>query len=228
MRDFLLNISENEFFQTTNLHLHSSASDGKLDARDILMQVKALGLKNVSITDHNTVEGYKQLDFADKDINLIKGVEFDCWDGYVFMHILGYGVDINDKALLNLCAKRKCATEYDIIRIIPTRSAKNVIQTIRNAGGVAVLAHPCCMWTFDMDKTVRQLMSYGLEGIETYYPYRRHRRIIKFYDESLIFEIAQKYHLFKTGGTDFHCENLEQDFFAAQEFNLPKKDSATV
>jgi hypothetical protein len=82
-------------------------SDGKLDARDILMRLKLLASRMCQLPTTIRVERYKQLDFADKDINLIKGVEFDCWERICFMQILGIGVDINDKALIEpLCQKK--------------------------------------------------------------------------------------------------------------------------
>lgn len=211
MKNFLKNLDESKFFSKINLHLHSTASDGQTPPKEIVSQAKKNGLEIISITDHNTMKAYDEINCDDKDIKIIEGVEFDCWDGYVFMHILGYGIDIKNKELDELCAKHKCATEYDMIRIIPQRSAKRVIKAIKSAGGVAVLAHPCCMWTFDMNKTIERLISYGLEGIETFYPYRRHRKIVKFYDESLIAELAQKYNLLKTGGTDFHKSDLSVD-----------------
>ena len=46
----------------------------------------------------------------------IKGIEFDCWDGYVFMHILGYNIDTENKSLLKLCAKNKLCATNDFIR----------------------------------------------------------------------------------------------------------------
>lgn len=213
MKNFLENISEDDFFSRVNLHLHSCASDGMLSPKEIVAQAKANGLRMISITDHNTMRAYDEIDLEDKDIKIVKGIEFDCWDGYVFMHILGYDVDFECEELKKLYAHHKCSTEYDIIRIFPRRSAKRVIQAIKKAGGMAVVAHPCCMWTFNMDNTIKRLISYGLEGIEVYYPYRRHRRIIKFYDCENIKKLAEKYSLLKTGGTDFHKDDLSCDTF---------------
>ena len=79
-------------------------------------------------------------------------------------------------------------------------SAKEAIAFIRAAGGLAVLAHP-----IQVDKTLcalnsllPKLRSYGLEGIETYYPSQKkkmQKRIRKF---------AEANGLFLTGGSDYH------------------------
>jgi len=79
-------------------------------------------------------------------------------------------------------------------------SAKKAISFINGAGGLAVLAHP-----IQIDKTLCALntllpvlRSYGLAGIETYYPSQKkkmQKRIRKF---------AETNNLFLTGGSDYH------------------------
>ena len=70
------------------------------------------------------------------------------------------------------------------------------------------MAHPACCWAIDLDKFVQKLISYGLDGIEVFYPYKRHRKIFKFHTEEKVREIADKYNLIKTGGTDCHTRNI--------------------
>ena len=183
-----------------NLHIHTVFSDGKADAFDIIKQAKEKGYKKIAICDHNTTDAHKHI----QDSILIPAVEFDVWCGYVFMHLLAYGIDINNENLQSFCAKNKKETELDIIRIFARRDIKKLIAAIHNAGGIAVLAHPACCWAFNLEKFVKRLISYGLDGIEVYYPYKRHRGIIKFHKASTVEKIADKYNLLKTGGTDLH------------------------
>ena len=105
-------------------------------------------------------------------------------------------------------AKNKNETEADIVRIFAKRDIKNLIKAIHNAGGIAVLAHPACCWAINLDRFVKRLVSYGLDGIEVYYTYQRHRGIIKFHKVKTVEKIADKYNLIKTGGTDLHGESL--------------------
>ena len=86
------------------------------------------------------------------------------------------------------------------------RHPKDVIKAIHNAGGVAVLAHPACYWAINLDNFVKSLIELGLDGIEVFYPYRRHRGIIKFHKAETVKKIAQKYNLIMTGGSDSHGE----------------------
>ncbi|MEN8198650.1 MAG: PHP domain-containing protein [Thermodesulfobacteriota bacterium] len=78
--------------------------------------------------------------------------------------------------------------------------AEDAIRFITEAGGLAVLAHP-----IQVDRTLAllhtllpELKSYGLAGIETYYPSQpksMQKRLKKF---------AREYDLLLTGGSDYH------------------------
>ena len=186
-----------------NLHIHSTFSDGKAEFKDILEFAKSKGYKQISITDHNTVEGHKLY----QDDILITGVEFDCWFGYVFIHLLGYNIDVNHPSISPFLAKTKAEMESDLIRLFSKRNVPSLIKAIHEAGGIAVLAHPACYWALSLEGLVKKLMKIGLDGIEVYYPYPRFRKIVKFHSSKDVMKIANKYpQLIKTGGTDFHGE----------------------
>lgn len=205
-QDEIKNFTKEDFENNrVNLHIHTTFSDGKADAFDIICQAKEKGYKKIAICDHNTFEAHKQI----QDGILVPAVEFDVWCGYVFLHLLAYGIDVNNTELQAFCAKNKKETELDIVRIFAKRDIKKLIKAIHDAGGTAVLAHPACCWAISLDKFVKKLISYGLDGIEVYYPYRRHRGIIKFHTVETVKNIADKYNLIKTGGTDLHREELD-------------------
>lgn len=204
IRELIKSFEPIEYFDYVNLHIHSKFSDGKADFEDIIRQAKELGYKKIAICDHNTVEGHKLY----QDEVLIPAVEFDCWCGYVFLHLLAYGIDVNNPVLDEFMAKSKSETEADIVRIFAKRDIRRLINAIHEAGGIAVLAHPACCWALNLDKFVGKLVSYGLDGIEVHYPYRRHRAIIRFASLRQIKDIAAKYNLIVTGGTDCHTRNI--------------------
>ena len=135
-------------------------------------------------------------------------MEFDVWYKYIFLHLLAYGIDVNNTELQNFYAKNKRGTEWDIIRFFTKRDIKRLITSIHKAGGIAVLAHPCCCWALNMEHFVKDLVNLGLDGIEVYYPYPRWRKYIKFSNPDSIEQIADKYNLIKTGGTDCHSIEL--------------------
>ena len=142
-----------------------------------------------------------------KDEILIPGVEFDCWYGYVFIHLLAYGFDVNNEELNKFMAKTKAETEGNFIRLFSKRNVPKLIKAIHAAGGIAVLAHPACYWAINLERMVKSLIKDGLDGIEVYYPYPRFRKIVKFHSSKDVKKIADKYpELIQTGGTDFHGE----------------------
>ena len=204
VKELIKSFKEDEYFGFVNLHIHSKYSDGNAEFQDIIRQAIDFGYRKIAICDHNTVEGHKIY----RDSVLMTGVEFDCWYGYVFMHLLAYGIDVDNPVLNKFMAKSKRGTDTDIIRIFARRNVKRLIDAIHTAGGIAVLAHPACCWALDLDKFVGKLVDIGLDGIEVYYPYKRHRKIFKFHTSEKVKEIAEKYDLIKTGGTDCHTRNI--------------------
>lgn len=183
-----------------NLHIHSTYSDGKAEFTAIIAQAREKNLKAFAISDHNTVQGH----IDNPDSGAIPAVEFDVWYKYIFLHLLAYGIDVNNEELKPFLAKNKKETEADIVRIFAKRNLKELIKAIHASGGIAVLAHPACCWALSHDDFVKDLIDMGLDGIEVYYPYPRWRKYIKFSNPEQVEIIADKYNLIKTGGTDCH------------------------
>jgi len=203
LKKFFSRFGKDDYTKIVDFHLHSTASDGKLTPLELLKQARNKGLKYFSITDHNTVKGYDGINFDDYP-ELITGVEFDCWYKGIFLHLLGYGTDIKSEYLKPFLAKSKAGTELDIVRIFAGRNLKALIEAIHKSGGIAVLAHPACCWAIAPKHFVKMLKGIGLDGIEAYYTYNRHRSIIKFHRVKTIEKIADELDLIKTGGSDAH------------------------
>lgn len=203
-KELIKSFTKEDYENGVNLHVHSTFSDGTVEITELVEQAKKKGLKHIAISDHNTLNGYLQTDILKEEI-VIPAIEFDCWYGTVFMHMLGYGVDVNNKELQGLCAKTKRGTEADWVRIFSFKHPRTVINAIHNAGGIAVLAHPaCCLTLTGLDRLVKNLTKLGMDGIEVYYPYARHRKIVKFHSSASVEKIGKKYNLILTGGTDEH------------------------
>ena len=78
---------------------------------------------------------------------------------------------------------------------------EQAINLIRAAGGVPVLAHPALLNIENdqkLDALLQNLIKIGLAGIEVYYPGHSPQQIQQYT------ELAGKYGLLITGGTDFH------------------------
>jgi len=207
--ELLKKLKKEDYFSNANLHIHTCFSDGEALPEEVIRSAVEKNIKYISITDHNTIDAYKHIQSLEHgDLKIIAGVEFDCWYKSNFMHILGYGINLEDEGLKSLCAKSAKETKLDIVRIFSSRKAPDVVQKIKNAGGIAVLAHPCCCWNFNMPKMVSELKSFGLDGIEIYYPYVRHRAIVKFHTIKGMQKIAEDLELLISGGTDCHAKSL--------------------
>ncbi|MCF6147425.1 MAG: transcription antitermination factor NusB [Candidatus Kuenenia sp.] len=78
-----------------------------------------------------------------------------------------------------------------------TLTPREAIELIRGAKGVPVLAHPGLT---QRDNVIEDLVKYGLQGIEAYYPTYTKTTVEKY------LKLAKKYNLVVTGGSDFHGE----------------------
>lgn len=75
------------------------------------------------------------------------------------------------------------------------------IGMIKKSGGIPILAHPFTVRKKDeihFEDNVRHLVDLGIEGIEVYYS--EHSKG----DEALFADLARRYNLLVSGGTDFH------------------------
>ena len=102
-----------------DLHIHSTASDGSFSPLEIINLAKKIKLKAISITDHDTIDGVKEilenLQSTQPTIpQFITGVEISCEPPSEFkhlgsIHLLGYGFSIYDKNLNAILDKAKNA-----------------------------------------------------------------------------------------------------------------------
>ena len=140
-KELIKSFTRENFHNNVNLHIHSTFSDGNMTPEEIINQAKAKGFEHISITDHNTLDGYLKTDLKNESL-VISGIEFDCWYKTTFFHLLGYGFDVNTDLLNPFLAKNKKDTEADWVRIFAKRDVKKLISAIHEAGGIVVLAHP--------------------------------------------------------------------------------------
>jgi len=86
-----------------DLHVHTIYSDGEFSPKQILDLCKEKNITTVAITDHNALEGSKRavLDNTYEDITVIPGVELSAlYEVHgADLHILGYNMDLENKAL---------------------------------------------------------------------------------------------------------------------------------
>lgn len=110
-----------------DLHMHSTYSDGEHSVEELLAMGQKKGLRAMSITDHDTLDGYLEAkDLADKySIELVSGVEISVFIEDSELHILGYLFDARN---LNLNLKLSELQEKRKIR------AQNIVNKLAQKG----------------------------------------------------------------------------------------------
>ena len=105
-----------------DLHVHSNFSDGTESPQEIIDNAADIGLKAISITDHETIESYSNI--ANYTIETIQGVEVSAkWDKSdeknpeSGVHLLMYFVDAESSLnkLLKTIRKNKEIRNYQIV-----------------------------------------------------------------------------------------------------------------
>jgi predicted metal-dependent phosphoesterase TrpH len=178
-----------------DLHLHSNHSDGFHTIEFLVDQLHVNNINYSALTDHDTVSGVEEFieRTRDKGLHSASGVEITAeYDKNSTFHILGYGIDISNVLLLETLKQ-------------PVVSCEEAIRTIKQAGGYAVWAHPGFECHINVIRfRVEELIEYGLDGLEAFH-YMNLPDAVKG-----CVELAQKYNLMITAGSDFHSKSLEQ------------------
>lgn len=98
--------------------------------------------------------------------------------------------------------------------------AKECIHLIKDANGLSVLAHPnqLLMDDYELEETLKKLISYGLDGIEVYHSGHSKEEVEKYLN------LANKYNLLISAGSDYHGDNVKPDI----ELGRGYKDNVKV
>ncbi len=111
-----------------DLHIHSTASDGKFSPAEIVRKSAELGLTVIALTDHDTVDGVAAALAAAKDfpqLKVIPGVEISTDMPADEVHILGYFVDYTNHEL---------QTSLERMRHSRQQRAQQMIAKLENLG----------------------------------------------------------------------------------------------
>lgn len=246
---------------TGDLHCHSTCSDGSVSPGQIGKYALRQGLTHIALTDHDTMDGVKQLmdNVKGTGLHVIPGVECTTRDASTGrpVHVLCYAPKnaeilfpvLRETSRRRKAAKLKMAAKleklYPVIRtedilelskgsasifeahlmralanagitnqpfgpLLSELIGKNgicyspieypatleVIDVMRKAGGIIVIAHP---GQFDSVDLIQHLAKERMiDGIECYH-YKNPESVTK-----ICCEIAERYDLLVTGGSDFH------------------------
>lgn len=84
-----------------DLHLHSYYSDGTLSPADLIKKAADSQLTAIALTDHDTVEGIDEfiVQATKANLSIFSGIEISTVHRNHSLHILGYGINHNDRQL---------------------------------------------------------------------------------------------------------------------------------
>jgi hypothetical protein len=197
-----------------DLHIHSTASDGLLSPSEVVRVALSLGLTHIALCDHDSVDGVSEAIEAARNTALVvvPGVELSAGTRDEGVHILGYFIDHDDpqlRARLSSLRDIRAERARKLISLLEgggisigfeevlDQAAGGSVGWVRDAGGVAVLAHPALSRA---DGLVGDLAAAGLLGIEAFHGD---------HDDTLrdhYARMAGRHGLIVTGGSDFHGE----------------------
>lgn len=84
-----------------DLHVHSSASDGSFTPMEVADLAIGEGLSAIALTDHDTIDGICEIlpYAAQKDLEVVPGIELSCYYKEREIHILGFYIDYKNADL---------------------------------------------------------------------------------------------------------------------------------
>ena len=206
--NIIKSINKDSCPNSINFHMHSTYSDGSLTAIEIYNQAIELNIDHYAITDHHSVDAYielsKSIDLTYKERiktpKLWTGIEITCLLKGCLVHVLGLGFNPKSNYLLPYI-DHKSAIGNELL-------ASTVVESIHNANGIAVLAHPA-RYKLPFDILINEASILKFDAVETWYNYERAHnwRPSEFVCDK-IFDCANSYSLLSTCGTDSHGLSL--------------------
>ena len=110
-----------------DLHSHTTLSDGQLTPRELILRAVEKGVDALAITDHDTLDAYREVPLIQDNIKLIPGIELSTQWQSTGIHILGLNVDLDSDAI-NTAALNQSGARLERARRIGERLEKKGIK----------------------------------------------------------------------------------------------------
>ena len=125
-------------YAMSDLHVHSTASDGQYTPAQLLVMAKERGIEAIALTDHDTMDGLEEAAQAGErsGIYVIPGVELSAKE-YPTFHILGYGFARDAPPLAELCHRMKASRGERAGRLLAFLRRKGVELTAAEVEALA-------------------------------------------------------------------------------------------
>jgi predicted metal-dependent phosphoesterase TrpH len=153
-----------------NFHCHTIHSDGSLRPEQLAEQAIAIGLEHLAVTDHHAIEGSNRVAAALTEARsrgvavptLWRGVEISCLLEGCLVHVLALGFAEQHPSLHPYLQGSSVVGK--------ALRAEAVLTAIREADGLALLAHPA-RYRLPYTTLIAAAAELGFDGAETWYDY---------------------------------------------------------
>jgi predicted metal-dependent phosphoesterase TrpH len=122
-----------------DFHTHSLASDGALTPLELVRRVKAAGVRQFALTDHDTTAGYlsvRHMSEAD-EVGLISGVELSCRWATTTVHVVGLNFDADASQITAMVEQLTQAREERAKKIAMRLAGVGIDGALEGAKAVA-------------------------------------------------------------------------------------------
>lgn len=124
-----------------DLHSHTTFSDGSLTPLELLSRAIEKGVDVLAITDHDTLDAYREIPASSAGIKLIAGIELSTQWGTSGIHVLGLNIDLHSDSIIH-AAREQSATRLERARRIAENLRKKGIEdTFEGAQKLSVGAY---------------------------------------------------------------------------------------
>lgn len=130
-----------------DLHIHTNASDGDCTPQEIVDKAIEKGLKTISITDHDSIKGYrKAVDLAPAgEIEILPGVELSVQWNEKEVHLLAYCFEPDDEDVNLLLMQQGRARRVRMAKIVEHLQKQGIdidLDEVKAEAGFSNLGRP--------------------------------------------------------------------------------------
>jgi predicted metal-dependent phosphoesterase TrpH len=103
-----------------DLHMHTTASDGRLSPRALVAAAAAAGIQTIAVTDHDTTAGVAEATAAGRDAGLtvVPGIEITAVHEQRDVHVLGYYLDGSHPDLAAFLVRQRADRRRRIVELV--------------------------------------------------------------------------------------------------------------
>ncbi|MBQ2063560.1 MAG: PHP domain-containing protein [Firmicutes bacterium] len=129
-------------------HNHTWYSDGTKSPAGVVAHAKELGLREIAITDHDGIGGIREAQEAGaaEGIDVVPGVELSTrMEDGTGLHILGYGIDIDNEALnarLEQILEARMDRNYRLVAALQEDGYEITMEEIMDRDGGTYVGKP--------------------------------------------------------------------------------------